>query len=59
MTGARIALRTADQSHAPELYALIAANLEEGHLWPIAFALTKLTAAEEARIAVLVKKAAN
>src|SRR3989344_5530743 len=33
-----------------------AAILDAGHLWPIAFALTKLTAAEEARIAALVKK---
>ncbi len=35
------------------------ANLDEGNMWPIAFALTKLTAAEEARVAVLVKKAAS
>jgi len=35
------------------------ANLDEGHLWPIAFALTELTAAEEARIAALVKKAVS
>ena len=33
------------------------AALDEGHLWPIAFALTELTAADEARIAALVKKA--
>ncbi len=33
------------------------ANLDEGALWPTAFALTELTAAEEARIAALVKKA--
>ena len=26
--------RTADQSHAPKLHALVAANLEEGHLLP-------------------------
>ena len=36
-----------------------AANLDEGNLWPIAFALTELTAAEEARIGALVKKAAS
>lgn len=36
-----------------------AANLDKGHLWPIAFALTKLTAAEEARIGKLVKKAVS
>jgi uncharacterized protein YdhG (YjbR/CyaY superfamily) len=34
-----------------------AANLDEGALWPVAFALRELTAAEEARIAALVKKA--
>jgi uncharacterized protein YdhG (YjbR/CyaY superfamily) len=35
------------------------ANLDEGRLWPIAFALTELTAAEEARIGALVKKAVS
>ena len=34
-----------------------AANLDDGAMWPTAFALKKLTAAEEARIAALVKKA--
>jgi uncharacterized protein YdhG (YjbR/CyaY superfamily) len=33
------------------------ANLDEGHMWPTAFALNELTAAEEARIGALVKKA--
>jgi uncharacterized protein YdhG (YjbR/CyaY superfamily) len=33
------------------------ANLDEGNLWPVAFALKELTAAEEARIAAQVKKA--
>ena len=33
------------------------ANLDEGNMWPIAFALKELTAAEEAKIAALVKKA--
>jgi uncharacterized protein YdhG (YjbR/CyaY superfamily) len=36
-----------------------AANLDEGGLWPVAFALKKLTAAEEARIGALVKKAVS
>lgn len=36
-----------------------AANLDEGALWPTAFALTELTAVEEARIAALVKKAVS
>jgi len=35
------------------------ANLDEGALWPVAFALKKLGAAEEARIAALVKKAVS
>ncbi len=35
------------------------ANLDEGAMWPTAFALKGLTAAEEARIAVLVKKAVS
>ena len=36
-----------------------AAHLDEGTMWPVAFALTKLTAADEARIGALVKKAAS
>ena len=35
------------------------ANLDEGAMWPIAFALKKLTAADEAKIAALVKKAVS
>ena len=35
------------------------ANLDEGHLWPTAFALTGLTAVEEAEIGALVKKAVS
>jgi uncharacterized protein YdhG (YjbR/CyaY superfamily) len=34
-----------------------AANLDDGTMWPTAFALTELTTADEARIAALVKKA--
>jgi uncharacterized protein YdhG (YjbR/CyaY superfamily) len=36
-----------------------AANLDEGAMWPTSFALKKLTAAEEAKISKLVKKAAT
>jgi uncharacterized protein YdhG (YjbR/CyaY superfamily) len=36
-----------------------AANLDEGTMWPTAFALTDLTAADEARIGALVKKAVS
>jgi len=35
------------------------ANLDEGAMWPTGFALKGLTAAEEARIAALVKKAVS
>ena len=35
------------------------ANLDEGTMWPTSFALKKLTAAEEARIGALVKKAVS
>jgi uncharacterized protein YdhG (YjbR/CyaY superfamily) len=35
------------------------ANLDEGNMWPTAFALKTLTAAEEAKIAALVKKAVS
>jgi hypothetical protein len=36
-----------------------AANLDEGALFPVAYALKKLTSADEARIAALVKKAVS
>jgi uncharacterized protein YdhG (YjbR/CyaY superfamily) len=35
------------------------AELDDGTMWPTAFALTKLTAANEAKIAALVKKAVS
>jgi len=44
-----------------ERYAMLgfndSAKLDNGSMWPIAFALTKLTAADEAKIRTLVKKA--
>ncbi len=46
-----------------ERYAMFgfndAANLDRGAMWPVAFALKELTAAEEAKIAALVKKAVS
>jgi uncharacterized protein YdhG (YjbR/CyaY superfamily) len=46
-----------------ERYAMFgfndAANLDKGAMWPVAFALTELTAAEEGKIAALVKKAVS
>ncbi len=35
------------------------ANLDEGAMWPVAFALKELTPAEEARISALVKRAVS
>ena len=35
------------------------AKLDEGQMWPVAFALKGLSAAEEARISALVKKAVS
>jgi uncharacterized protein YdhG (YjbR/CyaY superfamily) len=35
------------------------ANLDDGALWPVAFALKELTAAEEAKIIALLKKAVS
>jgi uncharacterized protein YdhG (YjbR/CyaY superfamily) len=46
-----------------ERYAMLgfndSANLDDGSVWPVAFALKKLTKADEARIAKLVKKAVS
>jgi len=36
-----------------------AARLDEGTMWPVAYALTKMTADDEARIGALVKKAVS
>ena len=50
-----------DAGKFKERYAMFgfndSAKLDEGSMWPVAFALTKLTAADEARIGALVKKA--
>ncbi len=35
------------------------AHLDEGHLWPTSYALTELTAAEEAKIGELVRKSVS
>jgi len=35
------------------------ASLDDGAMWPVAYALTKLSAADEAKIGALVKKAAS
>ncbi len=35
------------------------AKVDDGSMWPVAYALTELTAADEARIGALVKQAAS
>jgi len=46
-----------------ERYAMLgfneAAKLDDGSMWPVAFALTKLTKADEAKIAKLLKQAVS
>jgi uncharacterized protein YdhG (YjbR/CyaY superfamily) len=50
-----------DAGKFKERYAMLGFNdrakLDEGSMWPVAYALAKLTAADEAKIRVLVKKA--
>jgi uncharacterized protein YdhG (YjbR/CyaY superfamily) len=52
-----------DAGKFKERYAMLgfndSSNLDDGSIWPIAFALTKLTKADEARIAKLVKQAVS
>jgi uncharacterized protein YdhG (YjbR/CyaY superfamily) len=52
-----------DAAKFKERYAMLGfqdnANLDDGSMWPVAFALGKLTKADEARIAALVKQAVS
>ena len=52
-----------DAAKFKERYAMFgfndSAKLDDGSMWPVAFALTKLTKADEARIAKLVKQAVS
>ena len=52
-----------DAGKFKERYAMFGFNdtakIDEGSMWPVAFAFTKLTAADEARIGALVKKAVS
>ena len=52
-----------DAGKFKERYAMLGfndtSNLDDGSMWPIAFALTKLTKADEARIAKLVTQAVS
>ena len=52
-----------DAGKFKERYAMLGfqdnANLDDGSMWPVAYALTKLTKADEARIAKLVEQAVS
>jgi hypothetical protein len=52
-----------DAAKFKERYAMLGfqdnANLDEGSMWPVAYALPKLTKADEAKIAKLVKRAVS
>jgi uncharacterized protein YdhG (YjbR/CyaY superfamily) len=57
----KVVLFYRDAGKFKERYAMLgfndSAKLDEGSMWPVAFALTKLTAADEAKIRALAKKA--
>ena len=52
-----------DAGKFKERYAMLgfndSASLDDGSMWPIAYALTKLTSADEKKVAALVKKAVS
>jgi uncharacterized protein YdhG (YjbR/CyaY superfamily) len=52
-----------DAGKFKERYAMLgfndSANLDDGSMWPVAFALKELTAANERKLRALVKRAAN
>jgi uncharacterized protein YdhG (YjbR/CyaY superfamily) len=57
----KVVLFFRDAAKFKERYAMLgfndSANLDDGSMWPIAFALPELTKADEAKIAKLVRKA--
>ena len=57
----KVVLFFRDAAKFKERYAMLGFNdtakLDDGSMWPVAFALTKLSKADEARIAKLVKQA--
>ena len=59
----KVVLYFRDAEKFKERYAMLGfndtANLDDGSMWPVAFALTKLTKADEARIAKLLKQAVS
>ncbi len=59
----KVVLFFRDAGKFKERYAMLgfndSASLDAGSMWPIAFALTKLTKADEARIAKLVRQAVS
>ena len=60
---AKVVVFFRDAGKFKERYAMLgfndSAKLDNGSMWPVAYALTKLTAADEKKIAALVKKAVS
>ena len=61
--GGKVVVFFRDAGKFKERYAMLgfndSASLDDGSMWPIAYALTKLTPADEKKIATLVKKAVS
>jgi uncharacterized protein YdhG (YjbR/CyaY superfamily) len=61
--GGKVVCFFRDAGKFKERYAMFgfndSANLDDGSMWPVAFALTELTRADETRIAKLVKQAVS
>jgi hypothetical protein len=59
----KVALFFRNAEKFKERYAMLgfndSAKLDDGSMWPVAFALTKLTKADDARIAKLLKQAVS
>jgi len=61
--GGKVVIFFRDAAKFKERYAMLGfqdnANLDDGSMWPVAYALPKLTKADEAKIAKLVKQAVS
>ena len=62
-TNGKVVVYFRDAGKFKERYSMLgfneAANLDNGSMWPVAYALPELTKADETKIKSLVKKAAN
>jgi uncharacterized protein YdhG (YjbR/CyaY superfamily) len=62
-TDGKVVVYFRDAGKFKERYSMLgfneAANLDQGSMWPVAYALPELTKSDEAKITTLVKKAAS